>query len=140
MRIERSAVGGGNAAQDFAHEARLDGGDLRLDAARDIEAAACQSDNGKSTLPGCEEIGTTNRSPGKLPKPMTMAGRTLRLLKSVNGIGSRTMSSREQLIENVVGSVVPCLAQTALGLGEPGAALGIGNHRLDGKMDASVFG
>ena len=33
---------------------------------------------------------------------MMMAGRTLRLVRSVNGIGSRTTSFREQFIENVV--------------------------------------
>jgi hypothetical protein len=49
----------------------------------------------------------------------TMAGLTLELLKSVNGIGSKTPSSREQIIVNVVGFVVPSTHERPLPLVQP---------------------
>jgi hypothetical protein len=71
---------------------------------------------------------------------MTIAGRIFRLLKSVNGIGSRMMSSREQFIENVVGVVFPQIAQTTFGLSQPGRAIGVVRvQSFDGETDAGVF-
>jgi len=39
----------------------------------------------------------------------------LRLVRSVNGIGRRTTSFLEQVIENVVGGIVPNLLEGLLG-------------------------
>src|SRR6266446_9364106 len=102
--------------------------------------AACQSVSGKSAWPNREVMGTTNRSPGKVPRPMTMAGRTLWLLRSVNGMGRSTTSLREQGIEDIVGVVFPSRAQAACGLFQPCGAFGIFVHRLDGDKDMSVLG
>ncbi|MGA3284524.1 MAG: hypothetical protein ABSD57_08705, partial [Verrucomicrobiota bacterium] len=67
--------------------------------------AARHSTSGKSVFASTEEIGTRNRS-APFP-PTTTAGRTLRLVRSVNGIGRRTTSFLEQFIEDVVGVIVP---------------------------------
>ena len=75
-----------------------------------MSPAARQSVIRKSAFAICEVTGTTNKSPGKLPCPMTIAGLTLLLLKSVKGIGSSTTSWREQFIVNIVSVVVPDLA------------------------------
>ena len=64
-------------------------------------------------------MGTTNTSPMKVLCPTTTAGRTLRLVKSVNGIGRRMTSPVEKLIENIVRRAVPCLGQTFLGQSQP---------------------
>ena len=48
-----------------------------LTALATFRPAACQSASGKSAWPSLEVRGTTNKSPGKVPRPMTMAGRTL---------------------------------------------------------------
>ena len=70
-----------------------------------------------------DEIGTTNRSPAKEPCPITTAGRTLRLLKSVNGIGKRMTSPVKKLIENVVRLIVPRLSQSFFRQPQPGFAI-----------------
>ena len=38
---------------------------------------------------------------------ITIAGRTFRLVKSLKGIGNKTMSFREQFIEDIVIGIVP---------------------------------
>jgi len=59
-----------------------------------------------------DETGTTKRS---VPlRPTTIAWRILRLVRSVNGIGRRTTSFLEQVIENVVGGIVPNLLEGLL--------------------------
>jgi len=116
MGVERGLVAGGNPAHDFAHEAGFDGGELSLDGTGDVQAGGLpvgEREIRAAKLRG--EGGTTKRSPGKVPRPMTMAGRTLWLLKSVKGMGRSTTSLREQGIVGVVGVVVPRLAQAALG-------------------------
>ena len=91
--------------------------------------AASQSCKIKSTLCNCDEIGMTKTSPLKLPIPTTTAGRTLRLVRSVNGIGRRIMSPIEKLIENIVRGIFPSFRQSLLGQTQPrlplGAATGI---------------
>ena len=69
-----------------------------------------------------------------------MAGRTLRLLKSVNGIGSRIRSPREQFIEDIVRVVVPNLTQAAFRLREPGGAVPVVRDSLDREADMGVLG
>ena len=54
-----------------------------------------------------------------------VAGLTLEPLKSVNGIGSRITSSREQNIVNVVSFVIPHACQRPLVLIQPLPALGV---------------
>jgi len=81
--------------------------------------AARQSKRAISTCCNCDEIGTTNRSPAKLLYPMTMARRTFRLVKSVNGIGRRMTSFIEKLIENVIRRVVPGFSQSLLRFPQP---------------------
>jgi len=73
----------------------------------------------RSAFASCEVTGTTNMSPGQLPCPITMAGLTFELLKSVNGIGSKTTSPREQIIVNVVSFVVPDTHERPLPLVQP---------------------
>ena len=68
-----------------------------------------------------EEIGTKNKS--KPLPPITIAGRTLRLVKFVNGIGKRTTSFLEQFIEDVIGVVIPGFQQRSLGKSKPIFAL-----------------
>src|SRR5712671_7438748 len=93
--------------------------------------AARHSFSGKSVLLITEEIGTRKRS---VPfPPMTIAGRTLRLVKSVNGIGRRTTSFLEQFIEDVVGVVAPGFQQRRLGEFQPVLALGVVG--FDGDAD-----
>ncbi len=82
--------------------------------------AALQSIRARSTFGSCDEMGTTNKSPAKLLLPTTMAGRTLRLVKSVNGIGSRMISLIAKLIENVINRIVPSLHQSLLRPLQPG--------------------
>src|ERR1017187_7133536 len=65
-------------------------------------------------------MGTRNKSAPL--RPMTIAGRTLRLVKSVKGIGSRTTSFLEQFIVDVVGIVVPGFEQGCFGKLQPKAA------------------
>ena len=65
-----------------------------------------------------------------------LAGRTLRLVKSVNGIGRRTTSFREQFIENVVGRVAPGLQQILLGKFQPRLAFHVG---FDGHAHMGFF-
>ena len=72
--------------------------------------------------------------------PTTIAGLTLELLRSVNGIGSRTTSSREQNIVNVVSFVVPDTRQRALALIQPLPALGVVMSGLKRDLDHRVFG
>ena len=67
---------------------------------------------------------------------MTTAGRTLRLVKSVNGIGRRTTSFLEQFIEDVVGVVVPGFCQGFLGKFQPRLAFRV---RFDGYTHAGFF-
>ena len=97
--------------------------------------SARQSANGKSVLASTDETGTRNKS-GPL-HPMTLAGRTLRLVKSVNGIGRRTTSFREQFIENVVVGLVPGLQQIIFRQFQPLLTLRVG---LNGHAHAGVFG
>jgi hypothetical protein len=54
---------------------------------------------------------------------MTIAGRTLRLVKSVKGIGSRTTSFLEQFIEDVVSLVVPGFYHRSFGKFHPSRVL-----------------
>jgi hypothetical protein len=79
----------------------------------------------RSAFASCEVTATTNRSPGQLPWPTTMAGLTFELLKSVNGIGSKTTSSREQISVNVVGCVIPDPHERTLPLVQPSPPLHI---------------
>lgn len=90
--------------------------------------------NGKSVFASCEEIGTRKRSAPL--RPMTIAGRTLRLVKSVNGIGRRTTSLREQFIEDIVACVVPCFRQIFFGQFQPGFPLRI---RFNGNANTGLF-
>ena len=71
----------------------------------------------------CDVIGTTKRSPGYSPKPMTTAGRTFFRVRSVNGMGNRTTSPREKFIEHVVGPVIPRANQTLLRQTKPSRTL-----------------
>ena len=80
---------------------------------------------GISAFASCEVTGTTNKSPGQVPCPMTMAGLTFELLKSVKGIGSKITSSREQFIVNVICLVVPNTHERPLSLLQPFPALRI---------------
>jgi hypothetical protein len=73
------------------------------------------------------------------PKPSqaltsaSSAGRTLRLLRSENGIGYRMTSPRAKLIEHVVSRVIPDSGQRILGELEPGGPLWVldRRHTLD---------
>src|SRR5213594_501192 len=67
--------------------------------------AACHSCSGKSVFDKTDDTGTRKRSDDL--RPTTIAGRTLRLVRSVNGIGRRTTSFLEQFIEDVVGVIIP---------------------------------
>src|SRR5437867_8719747 len=100
-----------------------------------LRPAPCHSLRGKSVLDRTDETGTRKRS---VPlRPTMIAGRTLRLVRSVNGIGRRTTSFLEQFIEDVVGVIIPNLLERLFGELEPSRALQI---RLDGHADMSVLG
>ena len=124
MPVKRRAIAAGEEAHDFQDEGGFDGGKLGFDSAGDVQARGapvCEGECRAGELRGerdDEEIaGITAEADDN--------GRTLRKLRSVNGMGSRTRSSREQFIENVVGVVVPHGGQTALGLRQPSGALGV---------------
>jgi hypothetical protein len=97
--------------------------------------AACHCLRGKSVLASTDEIGTRNKS--EPLRPTTIAGRTLRLVKSVNGIGRRTTSFREQFIENVVVGLAPGLQQIFLGKLHPVILIHAGLNR---HADRSLLG
>src|SRR5208337_4057322 len=98
--------------------------------------AAFHSTRGRSVFASTDEMGTRNKS---LPfLPMTIAGRTLRLVKSVNGIGRRTTSFLEQFIEDVVGVVAPRYQQGRLGKLQPVLAFSVTG--FNGYADAGFFG
>ncbi len=65
--------------------------------------------------------------------PKTTAGRTFRVLRSVNGIGSSTMSFREQFIEDIVLGIIPGGSEGLLRELEPRCTVGIRGEiaRLD---------
>ncbi|MBE7500012.1 MAG: VCBS repeat-containing protein [Verrucomicrobiales bacterium] len=86
---------------------------------RTFKPAARQSRRTHSVLCNWELTGTTNKSPGCPLSPMTIAGRTFRLLRSENGIGNRMTSPRAKLIEDIVGGVVPRASESVLRLPEP---------------------
>jgi len=89
-----------------------------------FKPAACHSVSGTSVFGSTDEIGTRKRS---VPlRPITTPGRILPLVKSVNGIGNRTMSFLEQFIEDVIGVVVPNFGQRIFRQLQPGLALDIG--------------
>jgi len=98
--------------------------------------AARHSFNGKSVFASWDETGARKRSAPL--RPRMMAGRTLRLVKSVNGIGRRTTSFREQVIENVVARVVPGLQQRFFGELQPRLAFDVAG--LNSHTHRSVFG
>jgi len=93
----------------------------------------------RSAFASCDVTGTTNRSPGQLPRPTTIAGLTFELLRSVNGIGSKTRSLREQGIVNVVRVVVPNTHQRPLSLRQPLLALSIVLSGFNRDMNHCVF-
>src|ERR1035437_1639647 len=69
---------------------------------------------------------------------MTTPGRTLRLLRSVKGIGSRTTSPLEKLIENVVVGVLPGSGQSFFAKLQPSApfnVLAAGGAAVNGHPD-----
>ena len=66
-----------------------------------------QSRSGNVACRSREVMGTTKMSRGSGPSPTTIAGRTLWLVGSEKGIGSRTTSFREQFIVDVVFPVIP---------------------------------
>src|SRR5947208_13103019 len=102
--------------------------------ARSIPRLA-HSCSGKSVFDKTDDTGTRKRS---VPlRPTMIAGRTLRLVRSVNGIGRRTTSFLEQFIEDVVGVIIPNLLERLFGELEPSRALQI---RLDGHAHMSVLG
>jgi len=68
---------------------------------------------------------------------MMMAGRTLRLVKSVNGIERRTTSFREQFIENVIVRLAPGFQQGFLGKFQPQLAFRVAG--LDGHAHMGFF-
>lgn len=86
--------------------------------------AALHSRSGMSVLESTDETGTRKRSAPL--RPITMAGRTLRLVKSVNGIGRRTTSFLEQFVKDVVRVVVPDLLERFLGKLEPRLTFRVG--------------
>jgi hypothetical protein len=94
---------------------------------RTFKPAACQWTNSKSVLASCDEMGTRSKSAPLTP--ITTAGRTFRLVRSVNGIGNKMTSFLEQVIEYVIGMVIPCFRQSLLGNSQPAGALGIGFNR-----------
>jgi hypothetical protein len=65
-----------------------------------------------------------------------MAGLTLRLDKSVNGIGNSMTLPTDKLIENVVRRIVPRLGQALLGQPEPRFAF-VGRTRV--RLRANAF-
>jgi len=99
LRIESTPINFGYLTDHLSDQAVMHCSQLRPD--------RCHSLRGASQLNAWDVIGTTKRSPGNEPNPTTMAGLTLLLLRSVNGIGSRTTSFLEQHIEDIVSRVVP---------------------------------
>src|SRR5438093_7440488 len=91
--------------------------------ARSIPRLA-HSCSGKSVFDKTDDTGTRKRSDDL--RPTTTAGRTLRLVRSVKGIGKRTTSFLEQVIENVVGVISPDLRQRLLGKFQPGFTFCVG--------------
>ena len=61
-------------------------------------------------------------------RPTTTAGLTLRLVKSVNGIGNKTTLFLEQFIEDIVVRIIPRFGKRLLGQFQPGGALHIGQR------------
>src|SRR5438093_8713122 len=101
--------------------------------ARSIPRLA-HSCSGKSVFDKTDDTGTRKRSVSL--RPTTIAGRTLRLVRSVNGIGRRTTSFLEQVIEDVVGVVVPNLHERFFGKFQPCLAIEV---RVDRYPDMGVF-
>jgi|SRR5213596_1742094 len=101
--------------------------------ARSIPRLA-HSCSGKSVFDKTDDTGTRKRSDDL--RPTTIAGRTLRLVRSVNGIGRRTTSFLEQVIEDVIRVVVPDFLERFLREFQPGLALHI---RIDCDSDMRVF-
>jgi hypothetical protein len=61
--------------------------------------------------------------------PITIAGRTFRLVRSLKGIGNKTTSFREQFIEDIVIRIVPSPKKSFFRHSQPGATLGISFDR-----------
>jgi hypothetical protein len=92
-----------------------------------FKAAADHSSSSQSVFASCDEIGTTNTSERCLP--ITIAGRTFRLVKSLKGIGNKTTSFREQFIEDIVIRIVPSPQKGFFRDSQPSATLRISFDR-----------
>jgi hypothetical protein len=73
-------------------------------------------------------IETKNKSPYCGAVPITTAGRTLELVKSEKGIGSRTTSFLEQFIVNIVLLIIPSGHQALLRRQQPRPPLIVIRH------------
>ena len=92
-----------------------------------FKPTADHSSSGQSVFPSCDEIGTTNTS--ERCWPITIAGRTFRLVRSLKGIGNKTTSFREQFIEDIVIRIVPSPKKSFFRHSQPSATLGISFDR-----------